>query len=119
MGTLKPETFTMCHKRTPSHMVYVPYVGHVQRFALTQWSPSPHLEGPRKAWKSITPTQGATQMGYITPAVWGNIFLSHVYSWQHSALDRFPFLHRIECITDGNLGTFSQLLVYHAQHDLV
>ena len=37
MGTLKPGTFTMCHKRTPSHMAYVPYVGQVQRSALTRW----------------------------------------------------------------------------------
>ena len=37
MGTLKLGTFTMCHKRTPSHMAYVPYVGQVQRSALTRW----------------------------------------------------------------------------------
>ena len=37
MGTLKPGTFTMRHKRTPSHMAYVPYVGQVQRSALTRW----------------------------------------------------------------------------------
>ena len=37
MGTLKPRPFTMCHKRTRSHMAYVPYVGQVQRSALTWW----------------------------------------------------------------------------------
>ena len=37
MGTLKPETFTMCHQKKPSHMAFVPQVGQVQPSALTRW----------------------------------------------------------------------------------
>ena len=37
MRILKPRTFTMCHKRTPSHMAYIPFVGQGQHFALTRW----------------------------------------------------------------------------------
>ena len=74
MGTLKPGTLPMCHKRTPSHMAHIPYLRQVQRSTVILWNDIKATESfhwtdlPFSIFHNIlfhVPTVKASTRGYV------------------------------------------------------